>query len=82
MADEPVRKAQQLADQLEAGGKTDAAAKLRATINGPVDGVLFALREFCLTLLTAVEAFDMSTEALVEDLRTEVESHLRRHEAK
>jgi len=79
MEDEPVRKAQQLADKLEAGGKTEEAARLRATINGPVDGVLFALREFCLTLLTAVEAFDMSTEALVEDLRTEVESHLRRH---
>jgi hypothetical protein len=79
MADEPVRKAHELADKLEAEGKKEEAARLRATINGPVDGLLFALREFCQTLLTAVEAFDMSTEALVEDLRTEVESHLRRH---
>ena len=80
MTDEPVRKARLLIDKLEAGGKTDTAARLRETVNGPVDGVLFALREFCLTVLTAVEAFDMSTEAVVEDLRTEVESHLRRHD--
>jgi hypothetical protein len=80
MGDEPVKKAHELAQKLDAAGKPEAAASLRASVEGPVDKVLFALREVCLTLLTAVEAIDPATETMIEELRTEVESHLRRHE--
>jgi hypothetical protein len=81
MADEPTNKANALAEHLEAKGKTEAAQQLREHMNGPVDKVLFALREFCLTLLTAVETLDPATETLAEDLRTSVEAHLRRHKS-
>jgi hypothetical protein len=80
MAEEPVRKAQALIEKLEAGGHKAEAEQLRAHVNGPADAVLFALREFCQTLLTAMEAIDPATETLAEELRTSVESHLRRHE--
>ena len=80
MAQEPVEKAQALAQHLEAQGKNEAAQRLRAHLGGPVDKILFALREFCLTLLTAVESIDPATETLAEELRTVVEARLHRHE--
>jgi len=86
MVDEPARemppitKAAPLIQHLEASGKPEVATKLRETVNGPVDGLLFALRELCNTLFTAVESLDPATETMFEELRTEVESHLRRHE--
>ena len=81
MTDEPVRKAHALIEKLEAQGHVGVAGDLRARVDGPVDKLLFALREFCLTVLTAVETIDPATETLAEELRTSVESHLRRHGA-
>jgi hypothetical protein len=43
-------------------------------------GVLFALREACETILTAIEAIDPVTQTMIEELRLEVEKHLRLHE--
>jgi hypothetical protein len=43
-------------------------------------GVLFALREVCETILTAIEAIDPVTQTMIEELRLEVEKHLRLHE--
>ncbi len=43
-------------------------------------GMLFALREACETILTAIEAIDPVTQTMIEELRLEVEKHLRLHE--
>lgn len=43
-------------------------------------GVLFALREACETILTAIEAIDPVTQTMIEELRLEVEKHLRLHD--
>jgi hypothetical protein len=43
-------------------------------------GMLFALREACETILTAIEAIDPVTQTMIEELRLEVEGHLRLHE--
>ena len=40
-------------------------------------GLLFALREACETILTAIEAIDPVTQTMIEELRVEVESRLR-----
>jgi hypothetical protein len=42
--------------------------------------LLFALREVCETILTAIEAIDPVTQTMIEELRLEVEKHLRLHE--
>jgi hypothetical protein len=42
-------------------------------------GVLFALREVCETILTAIEAIDPVTQTMIEELRLDVEKHLRLH---
>jgi hypothetical protein len=39
--------------------------------------LLFALREACETILTAVEAIDPVTQTMIEELRLEVEKRLR-----
>jgi hypothetical protein len=43
-------------------------------------GALFALREVCETILTAIEAIDPVTQTMIEELRLGVEKHLRLHE--
>ena len=43
-------------------------------------GVLFALREACETILTAIEAIDPVTQTMIEELRLEVEKRLRLHD--
>jgi hypothetical protein len=40
-------------------------------------GALFALREACETILTVIEAIDPVTQTMIEELRLEVEKHLR-----
>jgi hypothetical protein len=40
-------------------------------------GLLFALREACETVLTAIEAIDPVTQTMIEGLRLEVEQRLR-----
>jgi len=42
-----------------------------------LEGLLFALREACETILTAIEAVDPVTQTMIEELRLEVESRLR-----
>jgi len=39
--------------------------------------VLFALRQTCETILTAIEAIDPVTQTMIEELRLEVEKRLR-----
>ena len=81
MTDDPrITKAAPLADQLEASGRPEAAAKIRAHANGPIDSLLAGVREVLFTLFTAAETIDPATETMFEELRTEVESHIRRHE--
>jgi hypothetical protein len=43
-------------------------------------GVLYVLREACETILTAIEAIDPVTQTMIEELRLQVEKHLRLHE--
>ncbi|HTI84481.1 MAG TPA: hypothetical protein VL614_28855 [Acetobacteraceae bacterium] len=51
------------------------------SLHGLSRGALFALREACETLLTAVEAIDPVTQTMVEELRLEVEKRLRLSDA-
>jgi hypothetical protein len=43
-------------------------------------GLLSALREACETILTMIEAIDPVTQMMIEELRLEVEKHLRLHD--
>ena len=43
-------------------------------------GALSALRAACETILTVIEAIDPVTQTMIEELRLEVETHLRLHE--
>ncbi len=79
MAEEPVNKAENLAQHLETTGNTGQAATVRSALQTPVDGVLTALRETCQTLLTAFESLDPTTETLIEELRTSVDANIRIH---
>lgn len=79
MAEEPEHKAENLAQHLEQSGKAEHAAGLRAALRSPVDGVMMALREACQSLLTAFESIDPTTETLIEELRSSVESRIRIH---
>jgi hypothetical protein len=49
------------------------AGHLARTVERPL---LFALREACETILTAIEAIDPVTQTMIEELRAAVETHL------
>ncbi len=79
MTDDPKQKAQDLVDRLrESGHKAEADQLARHLRAQAVErGLLFALRETCETLLTAIEAIDPVTQTMILELRLEVEKRLR-----
>jgi hypothetical protein len=80
MAIETERRAQEVIEQLRARGHHEAADRL-ASVRGVERGFLFALREACETVLTAIEAIDPVMQTMIEELRVEVESRLRLKDA-
>ena len=79
MADDAARKTGQLVERLREQGHTAEADHLahHLTLHGAERGLLFALREACETILTAIEAIDPVTQTMIEELRVEVEKRLR-----
>jgi len=79
MADDPKQKAQDLIARLRESGHHAEADQLarHVKVQAVERGLLFALRETCETLLTALEAIDPVTQTMIEELRLEVEKRLR-----
>jgi hypothetical protein len=79
MAYDPEQRTRQLIERLrEQGHRAEADQLARQLATRAVErGLLFALRETCETLLTAIEAIDPVTQTMIEDLRLEVEKRLR-----
>jgi hypothetical protein len=75
MTNDTARKADDLIERLRAQGHLAAAERL-ASVRTVERGFLFALREVCETILTAIEAIDPVTQTMIEDLRLEVEKLL------
>ena len=73
------RRTRDLIERLRELGHREQADKVerQLSLHGLSRGALFALRETCETLLTAVEAIDPVTQTMIEELRLEVEKHLR-----
>lgn len=78
MDEDPRAKAEDVARALEAEGAAAEAERIRnaARTGGVGTALLFALREACEVVLTAVESIDPTTETLLEELRVEVEKRL------
>lgn len=77
MSEDPTKLARQVAARLADRGHTAHAESLsRALTLGAERTVLLALREACQTALSAVEAFDPQSSAMVEELRLSVDRHL------
>ena len=79
MAHDPAQQTQDLIERLRANGHHAAADHLahQLSVHTVERALLFALRETCETVLTAIEAIDPATETLIEQLRVEVEKRLR-----
>lgn len=79
MANDIEKKTRDLAQRLRQAGHPVQATQLahHLTAHDMERGLLFALREICETLLTAVEAIDPVTQTMIENLRLEVEKRLR-----
>lgn len=73
------RRARDLIERLRLHGHHEQADRVETQLSfhGLSRGALFALREACETLLTAVEAIDPVTQTMIEELRLEVEKRLR-----
>lgn len=73
------RRARDLIHRLREHGHREQADRVERhlTLHGLSRGALFASREACETLLTAVEAIDPVTQTMIEELRLEVEKRLR-----
>jgi hypothetical protein len=83
MADDAVRQGSDLIERLREQGyhvEADHLAR-HLPLQTAERGMLFALREACETILTVIEAIDPITQTMIEELRLEVEKHLRLHEA-
>ena len=82
MTDDAARKTGQLVERLRDQGHAAEAEHLarHLTMHGAERGLLFALRETCETILTALEAIDPVTQTMIEELRVEVETRLRPHD--
>jgi len=78
MADDAVGKTQDLVERLREQGHHAEADSLahHLSVHSVESGFLFALREACETILTAIEAVDPVTQTMIEDLRLEVEKRL------
>lgn len=80
MALDPTRRrTRDLIKRLRELGHREQADRVehQLSLQGLSRGALFALRETCETLLTAVEAIDPVTQTMIEELRLEVEKRLR-----
>jgi hypothetical protein len=78
MEHEPTERTRDLIERLrERGHQAQADHLARQLATGVGRGLLFALREACETVLTAIEAIDPVTQTMIEELRLEVEKRLR-----
>lgn len=79
MARDPKEQTRSLAERLRDRGHDAAADHLeyQLSLHAVERGLLFALREACETVLTAIEAIDPVTQTMIEELRLEVEKRLR-----
>ncbi len=79
MAHDPEFQARAVIERLRAQGHDTQADHLarQLTTRKVERGFLFALREACETVLTAIEAIDPVTQTMIEELRLEVEKRLR-----
>lgn len=79
MAQEPTQQTRNLIARLRQLGHHAEADHLahQLSLHSVERGLLFALREACETLLTAIEAIDPVTQTMIEKLRLEVEKRLR-----
>ena len=78
MGDDAARRTGTLIERLRTQGHPAEADHLahHLTLHGAERSLLFALREACETVLTAIEAIDPVTQTMIEELRLEVEKHL------
>jgi hypothetical protein len=76
MADDPKQQARALIDRLREQGHAAPADRLHRALSSVESGLVFTLRETLETLLTGIEAIDPVTEAMIEQLRLDVEKHL------
>jgi hypothetical protein len=79
MASHPAQRIRDLIKRLRERGHHAQADHLQhqLSLHTVERGLLFALRETCETILTAIEAIDPATETMIEELRLEVEKRLR-----
>ena len=80
MAHDPGRLTRDLIERLRERDHYAVADHLdrQLSLHAVERGLLFALCETCETILTAIEAIDPVTQTMIEELRLEVESRLRR----
>lgn len=77
MSEDPSKMARQVATRLADRGHANHAESITQALSlGAERAVLVALREACQTALSAVEAFDPETSAMIEELRISVDRHL------
>jgi hypothetical protein len=78
MANDPAGRTGDLIGRLREQGHNSEADHLahHLTLHSVERGLLFALREACETILTAIEAIDPVTQTMIEELRVEVEKRL------
>jgi hypothetical protein len=83
MAEDAEHKARNIIARLHAEGHDAQADHLSShlAMRSVEDGFLFALREACETVLTAIEALDPVTQTMIEDLRLHVEKRLNPRDA-
>lgn len=79
MEKDPVQQTRKIVDRLHESGHHAEADNLarQLSMHGVERGLLFALRETCETILTAIEAIDPVTQTMIEELRVEVEKRLK-----
>ncbi len=84
MTHDPIQQTRQIVERLREQGHPTQADQLarplaehgEPPVQGVEHGLLFALREVCETVLTAVEAIDPVTQTMIEQLRLGVEKRL------
>jgi hypothetical protein len=77
MSEDPAKTAEHVATRLaDHGHHAHAHSMRRALTLGAERTVLLALREACQTVLSAVEAFDPETSAMIEELRLSIDRRL------
>ncbi len=79
MAPDSAQQTRNLIERLRERGHPAEADHLnrQLSLHAVERGLLFALREACETILTAIEAIDPVSQTMIEELRLEVESRLR-----